>query len=83
MLLWEFADVRNVIYDIRCKTEDGSSFLVEMQFFLNFRLKGFKPLTVRTIQLKVKETGELVTMDDLFAIFSGMVPKLFFSSSGR
>ena len=28
-------------------------------FFLNFHLKGFKPLTVRTVQLKVNETGEV------------------------
>lgn len=28
-------------------------------FFLNFHLKGFKPMSVRTVQLKVNETGEL------------------------
>lgn len=28
-------------------------------FFLNFHLKGFKPLSVRTVQLKVEETGEV------------------------
>lgn len=28
-------------------------------FFLNFHLKGFKPLTVRTVQLRVNETGEV------------------------
>lgn len=30
-------------------------------FFLNFHLKGFKPLSVRTVQLRVDETGELFT----------------------
>lgn len=28
-------------------------------FFLNFHLNGFKPATLRTVQLKVEETGEL------------------------
>ena len=28
-------------------------------FFLNFHLRGFKPLTLRTVQLKVDETGEI------------------------
>lgn len=28
-------------------------------FFLNFHLKGFKPMSVRTVQLKVNETGEV------------------------
>lgn len=90
---------RGVIYDLRCQTEDGGEFIVEMQnksqmhfsdrilfylsrsfssqeesgnaewnyelkpvygiFFLNFHLKGFKPLAVRTVQLKVNETGEV------------------------
>lgn len=90
---------RGVIYDLRCKTENGGEFIVEMQnksqqhfsdrilfylsrsfsnqeergnidwdyrlrpvygiFFLNFHLKGFKPLSVRTVQLKVNETGEV------------------------
>lgn len=90
---------RGVIYDLRCKTEDGSEFIVEMQnssqdnfsdrilyylsrsistqqhkgnvdwrfrlapvygiFFLNFQLKGLKPQSIRTIELKVSETGEL------------------------
>jgi len=90
-------DSRGVIYDLRCKTEDGGEFIVEMQnkaqlhfsdrilyylsrsiseqgkkgdwdfnlrpvygvFFLNFHLKGLKPQSIRTIQLKVDETGEL------------------------
>lgn len=90
---------RGVIYDLRCQTEDGGEFIVEMQnrsqlhfsdrilfylsrsfssqegrgdvawnyelkpvygiFFLNFHLKGFKPMAVRTVQLKVNETGEV------------------------
>ena len=90
---------RGVTYDLRCKSEDGSEFIVEMQnrsqryfsdrilfylsrsfssqekrgdpewnyelspvygiFFLNFHLKGFKPLSLRTVQLKVEETGEV------------------------
>ena len=90
---------RGIIYDLYCKAEDGSEFIVEMQnksqlhfsdrilyylsrsistqenrgednwdyelrpvygiFFLNFHLKGLKPLAVRTVQLKVNETGEL------------------------
>lgn len=90
---------RGIIYDLYCKGEDGSEFIVEMQnksqlhfsdrilyylsrsistqenrgednwdyelrpvygiFFLNFHLKGLKPLAVRTVQLKVNETGEL------------------------
>lgn len=90
---------RGIIYDLYCKSEDGSEFIVEMQnksqlhfsdrilyylsrsistqenrgednwdyelrpvygiFFLNFHLKGLKPLAVRTVQLKVNETGEL------------------------
>lgn len=89
---------RGVIYDLRCKTEDGNEFIVEMQnksqshfsdrilyylsrslssqgqmgdtwdfelkpvygiFFLNFHLNNFKPMTVRTVQLKVSETGEV------------------------
>jgi len=91
-------DMRGVIYDLRCMTEDGGEFIVEMQnkgqlhfsdrilyylsrsiseqgkkgdgwdfnlrpvygvFFLNFHLKGLKPQSIRTIQLKVDETGEL------------------------
>jgi len=88
-----------VIYDLHCKTQDGSQFIVEMQnksqlhfsdrilfylsrslssqeknsdnkwnyaltpvygvFFLNFHLRGFKPMALRTIQLKVNETGEI------------------------
>jgi len=90
--------MRGVIYDLRCKTEDGGEFIVEMQnkaqlhfsdrilyylsrsiseqgkkgngwdfnlrpvygvFFLNFHLKGLKPQSIRTIHLKVDETGEL------------------------
>ena len=90
---------RGVVYDLLCKTTDGSEFIVEMQnrsqnhfsdrilfylsrsfsnqeekgdtdwdyhlrpvygiFFLNFHLRGFKPLTLRTVQLKVDETGEI------------------------
>ena len=90
---------RGVIYDLRCKTEDGSEFIVEMQnkgqlnfsdrilfylsrsissqerkgnstwdyelnpvygvFFMNFHMKGFKPQSIRTVQLKVDETGEI------------------------
>lgn len=90
---------RGIIYDLYCKAEDGSEFIVEMQnksqlhfsdrilyylsrsistqenrgednwdyelrpvygiFFLNFHLKGLRPLAVRTVQLKVNETGEL------------------------
>ena len=92
--------MRSVIYDLRCKTQDGEEFIVEMQnngqtyfssrilyylshavasqggqgrswdfelhpvygvFFLNFHLSGFKPQAIRTIQLKVDETGELFT----------------------
>ena len=91
-------DMRSVIYDLRCKTQDGGEFIVEMQnkgqthfsnrilyylshaiseqgekgtnwnfdlhpvygvFFLNFHMKGLKPQSIRTIQLKVDETGEL------------------------
>ena len=91
-------DMRSVIYDLRCKTQDGGEFIVEMQnkgqthfsnrilyylshaiseqgekgtnwnfdlhpvygvFFLNFHMKGLKPQAIRTIQLKVNETGEL------------------------
>ncbi|MCQ2078143.1 MAG: Rpn family recombination-promoting nuclease/putative transposase [Bacteroidaceae bacterium] len=91
-------DMRSVIYDLRCKTQDGGEFIVEMQnngqthfsnrilyylshaiseqgekgkswnfdlhpvygvFFLNFHLKGLKPQSIRTIQLKVDETGEI------------------------
>ena len=92
---------RGIIYDLRCKTEDGGEFIVEMQnksqlhfsdrilyylsrsfsnqerkgdsewdyelkpvygiFFLNFHLRDFIPNAVRTVQLKVKETGELFT----------------------
>ena len=90
---------RGVVYDLLCKTTDGSEFIVEMQnrsqnhfsdrilfylsrsfsnqeekgdtewdyhlrpvygiFFLNFHLRGFKPLSLRTVQLKVEETGEI------------------------
>ena len=91
-------DMRSVIYDLRCKTQDGCEFIVEMQnngqthfsnrilyylshaisdqgekgkswnfdlhpvygvFFLNFHMKGLKPQAIRTIQLKVDETGEI------------------------
>lgn len=89
---------RGVIYDLRCKSADGSEFIVEMQnkkqtnfsdriifylsrafsaqgkrktewdyklspvygvFFLNFHLKGMKMQSVRTVQLRVDETGEV------------------------
>lgn len=90
---------RGVIYDLRCKCDDNSQVIVEMQnraqlnfsdrilyylsrsissqveignvewdykltpvygiFFLNFNLQGFKPQSIRTIQLKVNETGEI------------------------
>ena len=90
---------RGVVYDLLCKTTDGSEFIVEMQnrsqnhfsdrilfylsrsfsnqeekgdtewdyhlrpvygiFFLNFHLRGFNPLSLRTVQLKVEETGEI------------------------
>ncbi len=91
-------DMRSVIYDLRCKTQDGGEFIVEMQnkgqshfsnrilyylshaiseqgekgtswnfdlhpvygvFFLNFHMKGLKPQAIRTIQLRVDETGEI------------------------
>lgn len=91
-------DMRSVIYDLRCKTQDGGEFIVEMQnkgqkhfsnrilyylshaiseqgekgtswnfdlhpvygvFFLNFHMKGLKPQSIRTIQLRVDETGEI------------------------
>ena len=92
-------EMRGVIYDLRCRTADGSEFIVEMQnkgqlnfsdrilyylsrsistqvhkggstwdyelnpvygvFFMNFHMKGLKPQTIRTIQLKIDETGEL------------------------
>lgn len=93
-------DARSVIYDLRCKTQDGGEFIVEMQnkgqtyfsnrilyylshaiseqgergdcwnfdlhpvygvFFLNFHMKGLKPQAIRTIQLRVSETGEIFT----------------------
>lgn len=90
---------RGVIYDLRCRCEDGSEVIVEMQnkgqlnfsdrilyylsrsiasqaekgntewdykltpvfgiFFINFHLQGFKPQSIRTIQMKVNETGEV------------------------
>lgn len=91
-------DMRSVIYDLRCQTQDGGEFIVEMQnkgqshfsnrilyylshaiseqgekgtswnfdlhpvygvFFLNFHMKGLKPQAIRTIQLRVDETGEI------------------------
>lgn len=91
-------DMRSVIYDLRCQTQDGGEFIVEMQnkgqshfsnrilyylshaiseqgekgtswnfdlhpvygvFFLNFHMKGLKPHAIRTIQLRVDETGEI------------------------
>lgn len=91
-------DMRSVIYDLRCKSQDGGEFIVEMQnkgqlqfsnrilyylshaiseqgekgsnwdfdlhpvygvFFLNFHMRGLKPQAIRTIQLRVDETGEL------------------------
>lgn len=90
---------RGVIYDLRCKCDNGSEVIVEMQnkgqlnfsdriiyyisrsisaqgekgntewnykltpvygiFFINFHLQGFKPQSIRTIQMKVNETGEI------------------------
>ena len=98
-LVADSEEARGVIYDLRCKTADGSEFIVEMQnkgqlnfsdrslfylsrslstqahkgistwdyelnpvygvFFMNFHMKGLKPQTIRTIQLKVDETGEV------------------------
>ena len=98
-LIADSEETRGVIYDLRCKTEDGSEFIVEMQnkgqlnfsdrilfylsrsfssqerkgnsswnyelypvygvFFMNFHMKGLKPQSIRTIQLKVDETGEV------------------------
>ena len=94
----EYEYERGVIYDLRCKTEDGGEFIVEMQnrnqmhfsdrivyylsrsismqkeqdhnwdyklapvygiFFLNFHLSGLENKAVRSIQLKVNETGEV------------------------
>lgn len=91
-------DMRSVIYDLRCQTQDGGEFIVEMQnkgqshfsnrilyylshaiseqgekgtswnfdlhpvygvFFLNFHMRGLKPQAIRTIQLRVDETGEI------------------------
>lgn len=92
-------EMRGVIYDLRCRSVDGSEFIVEMQnkgqlnfsdrilfylsrslstqerkgnstwnyelnpvygvFFLNFHMKGLKPQAIRTVQLKVDETGEV------------------------
>lgn len=92
-------EMRGVIYDLRCRTADGSEFIVEMQnkgqlnfsdrilyylsrsistqvhkggstwdyelnpvygvFFMNFHMKGLKPQAIRTIQLRVDETGEV------------------------
>lgn len=91
-------DMRNVIYDLRCKTQDGGEFIVEMQnraqknfsnrilyylsrsiseqgergdswnftlcpvygiFFLNFHLGELEPKAIRTIRLRVDETGEI------------------------
>ena len=103
---------RGVIYDLFCRTEDGSEFIVEMQnryqtlfadrilyylsrsfssqesrgdemwdfrltpvyciCFLNFHLSGFKPQSLRTVQLKVDETGELFT--DKLKVFTLELP---------
>ena len=103
---------RGVIYDMFCRTEDGSEFIVEMQnrsqmyftdrilyylsrsfssqeyrgdemwdfrltpvyciCFLNFHLSGFKPQSLRTVQLKVDETGELFT--DKLKVFTLELP---------
>ncbi len=103
---------RGVIYDLLCQTEDGGSFIVEMQnksqpyfsdrilyylsryfsrqgekgepkwdfelkpvygiFFLNFHLRGFEKHTVRTVQLKVNETGEIFS--DKLKIFTLELP---------
>ena len=96
-LVPERSDLHGVVYDLRCMTEDGGEFIVEMQnktqynfsdrilfylsrsfstqepkgewdyelrpvygvFFINFHLKGLKPQSIRTIRLKVDETGEV------------------------
>ena len=92
-------ETRGVIYDLRCRTANGSEFIVEMQnkgqlkfsdrilfylsrsfssqerkgnstwdyelnpvygvFCMNFHMKGLKPQAIRTIQLRVDETGEV------------------------
>ena len=41
-------------------------------FFLNFHLSGFRPLSVRTVQLKVDETGELFS--DKLKVFTLELP---------
>ena len=103
---------RGVVYDLLCRSEDGSEFIVEMQnrsqayfsdrilfylsrsfceqgmrgdtkwdyrltpvygiFFLNFHLSGFRPLSVRTVQLKVNETGE--PFSDKLKVFTLELP---------
>ena len=42
-------------------------------FFLNFRLHGFKPLKLRTVQLKVDETGEVFS--DKLKVFTLELPE--------
>lgn len=55
----------NSDWDFQLKTVYGI-------FFLNFHLRGFKPLTLRTVQLKVDETGELFT--DKLKVFTLELP---------
>ena len=55
----------NVAWDFRLKPVYGI-------FFLNFHLKGFEQRTVRTVQLKVEETGELFS--DKLKVFTLELP---------
>ena len=55
----------NVAWDFRLKPVYGI-------FFLNFHLKGFEQRTVRTVQLKVEETGELFS--DRLKVFTLELP---------
>ena len=55
----------NVVWDFRLKPVYGI-------FFLNFHLKGFEQRTVRTVQLKVEETGELFS--DRLKVFTLELP---------
>ena len=55
----------DVAWDFRLKPVYGI-------FFLNFHLRGFKQRTVRTVQLKVEETGELFS--DKLKVFTLELP---------
>ena len=55
----------NVAWDFKLKPVYGI-------FFLNFHLKGFEQRTVRTVQLKVEETGELFS--DKLKVFTLELP---------